>query len=93
MSELLCDAVDPAASTAPVVSLAWDQICTPGTYVCNWSGHLLRVPIESVPAAGTSGFNIVGTDPLFVTKISDDPELNLARARETATELNLTVGF
>ncbi len=79
---------DPIPAT-----LAWDQISAPGAYVCNWSGHLLRVPAESVPANSASGFNIVGADPLFVTKISDDPDLNLQRARDTAAELKLDVDF
>ena len=74
-------------------TLAWDQISAPGAYVCNWSGHLLRVPVECVPANSASGLHIVGADPLFVTKISDDPDLNLQRARQTATELNLDVDF
>ena len=74
-------------------TLAWDQISAPGAYVCNWSGHLLRVPVESAPTNSASGFNIVGTDPLFVTKISDDPDLNLQRARQVAAQLNLDVDF
>ncbi len=93
MSEYLSTAVEPAVQTPSPASLAWDQISTAGTYVCNWNGHLLRVPPESVSPDRAPGFNIVGADPLFVTKISDDPELNLQTARQSAAELNLTIGF
>ncbi len=93
MSEIQSTTVDPIAASAAPTSLAWNQICSAGTYVCNWSGHLLRVPPESVSPDGTPGFNIVGADPLFVTKISDDHELNLQIARQSASELNLSIGF
>ena len=93
MSESQSTTIEPITSAAAPVSLAWDQIRSAGTYVCNWSGHLLRVPPESISSDGTLGFNIVGADPLFVTKISDDPELNLHTARRSASELNLTIGF
>ncbi len=93
MSEYDSSTVEPDVQTAAPTSLAWNQIRSAGTYVCNWSGHLLRVPPESISHDGTPGFNIVGADPLFVTKISDDPELNLHSARQSASELNLTIGF
>jgi hypothetical protein len=75
----------------PGVSIPFDSIRSPGTYVCNWSGHLLRVPHSAlVPDAV---LNIVGPEPLFVTKISDDPAVPLSQARQVALELNLTVNF
>ena len=32
-------------TNCPMTTIPWDNINEPGTYVCNWSGHLLRVGI------------------------------------------------
>jgi len=75
------------------VTVPFDTIASPGTYVCTWSGHLLRVPRGCVDAGQSLGVNLVGREPLMVTKISDDPELPLTRARALAAELGLSAGF
>ena len=71
----------------------FDTISSPGAYVCDWSGHLLRIPHEAVAPTRCPGLNIVGCEPLTVTKLSDDPDLPLGRARGLAKQLGLTVGF
>ena len=76
---------------APGVSVPMDSIRTPGTYVCNWNGHLLRVPERALVPDGV--VNIVGPEPLFVTKISDDPDISLGRARQMAASLKLPTSF
>jgi hypothetical protein len=70
-----------------------DTIGSSGAYVCNWSGHLLRVPEGLVPVGWPLGLNIVGREPLTVTKISDDPDVSLTRARALAASLGVTAGF
>jgi len=83
--------VSPCPHTGATVP--FDTIASPGTYVCNWSGHLLRVPRGSVRAGQSVGLNIVGREPLTVTKISDDPDLPLTQARALAAELGPNAGF
>ena len=75
----------------PGVSIPFDSIRSPGTYVCNWNGHLLRVPERAL--VPDSVINLVGPEPLFVTKISDDPAVPLSRARQVAAELRVAVNF
>lgn len=58
-----------------------DTVSSPGAYVCNWSGHLMRVPESDSPPNGGSRLNLIGAEPLMVTKISADPELPLSKAR------------
>ncbi len=70
----------------------FDTVAAPGAYVCNWSGHLLRVPQRSL-SAGVLTVNIVGGEPLIVTKISDDPDVPIAQARGLAWSFGLSVGF
>ena len=71
----------------------WDQINEPGAYVCQWSGHLLRVPEDGVTAGRSPMINIVGPDPLYVTKISDYPWIPLTKARMLASNYDLNVNF
>jgi hypothetical protein len=70
-------------ATVPV-----DTLGSPGAYICNWNGYLLRVP-----AGGLLGLNIVGRAPLLVTKISANPQVSLARARSLAASLGCGAGF
>jgi hypothetical protein len=74
-------------------SVPFDSIDDPGTYVCNWSGHLLRVPGEGLAAARHPTMNIIGPQPLFVTKISDNPYAAVNLARGLAGKLGLKANF
>lgn len=70
-----------------------DTVASPGAYICNWSGHLLRVPEQGFLASGPLAVNIVGGQPLTVTKISENPDLPLSEARGRAWTLGLSVRF
>ena len=71
----------------------FDQINEPGTYVCNWSGHLLRVPEDGIKPGRSPLLEIVGHEPLFATKVSANPYITLTKARMIAANLDLAVGF
>ena len=71
----------------------WDCIQDPAAYICNWSGHLLRVPVDGVALGRSPMLNIVGAEPLFVTKICDNPFVALTKARMLAANLDLPVNF
>ncbi len=74
-------------------AVPFDAITSAGAYVCNWSGHLLRVPEHSLLPGGPLALNMVGGAPLTVTKISDDPDLSLSEARSLAASYGVNVGF
>lgn len=74
-------------------TIPFDSISAPGAYICNWSGHLLRVPEDGVTAGRSPMLNIVGGEPLFVTKISDNPYLTLTKARLLASNHDINVNF
>ena len=78
---------------APGTTVPFDTIDSPGAYICNWSGHLMRIPERTVVPGGRLRLNIVGREPLTVTKVSDDPAVSLADARALARNLGVTVGF
>jgi hypothetical protein len=74
-------------------TIPFDGIQTPGAYICNWSGHLLRVPEDGVTAGRSPMLNIVGPDPLTVTKISENPYITLTKAKLLASNFDLAVNF
>ncbi len=71
----------------------WDSIQEPGAYICNWSGHLLRVPEDGVRLGRSPICSMVGSEPLFVTKICDLPFVTITKARLLASNLDLPVNF
>ncbi len=74
-------------------TIPFEAIQEPGCYVCNWSGHLLRVPEDGVAAGRSPLISIVGGEPLFVTKLSDNPFLPLTKAKMIASNLDCAVNF
>ena len=71
----------------------FDSIQDPGAYICNWSGHLLRVPQDGISPGRSPLINMVGWDPLYVTKINDNPFITVTKARVHAANYDLPVNF
>ena len=71
----------------------WDQVSEPGAYICHWSGHLLRIPEDGVTAGRSPLVNLIGSEPLYVTKISANPFITLTKARILASNFDLNVNF
>ncbi len=74
-------------------TVAFSNISEPGCYVCNWSGHLLRVPKDGFAFGRAPLANLVGSEPLFVTKISDNPYIPITKAKLLACNFDLHVTF
>ncbi len=74
-------------------TVPFDAVDDSGTYICNWSGHLLRVPGAGLMSGRQPSFNIVGAEPLLVTKISDNAYISVNQARGEAGKLGLEVNF
>lgn len=83
------------AQMAPGVgtTFGFDQIESPGAYVCNWSGHLLRIPDDAVNHGRSPVLEILGKDDLQVTKISENPFIAVTKARMVTSDLDLDVNF
>jgi len=75
------------------VPLTFDAIREPGAYVCHWSGHLLRVHREVNTADRSARTSMVSNQKLYVTRIGNDPEIPLPRARMVAREAGLSIAF
>jgi hypothetical protein len=90
----------PTTNTPTTENAAWcgakfpfQSISEPGCYVCDWSGHLLRVPEDGVVPGRSPLINIQGRDQLFVTKISDNPYIALTKAKMLACNHDVNVNF
>ena len=75
------------------MKVPFEGINEPGCYVCNWSGHLLRVPEDGVAAGRSPLINVIGPETLYVTKISDSPFIPLTKARMLACNFDINVNF
>lgn len=71
----------------------FESLSQPGAYICNWSGHLLRVPQDGVTPGRSPLINIVGSEPLTVTMISDNPYITVTKAKLLASNLDIAVNF
>ena len=74
-------------------TIPFDSIQEPGAYICTWSGHLLRIPEDGVTPGRSPMINLVGCEPLFVTKISKNPFVTATKARILASNCDLPVNF
>ncbi len=74
-------------------TLAFDSLNEPGTYLCHWSGHLLRVPEDAIKPGQSTVLTMTGKEALFVTKISNDPFVALTKARLISADRDLPVNF
>ena len=87
-SQSQCQNTGSAGSSVP-----FEGISEPGAYIANWSGHLIRVPQDGVAQGRSPLINIVGMQPLTVTKISDNPFVTLTKARLLAANFDMNVNF
>ena len=85
---------EPRSSTTNrFITVEFQSISEPGTYVCNWSGHMLRVPEDGVTQGRSPMIDMSGNEPLWVTKISDDPYITRTKARLLAANWDVHVDF
>jgi hypothetical protein len=71
----------------------FETLDQPGTYISNWTGHLLRIPEEGLRTGHSPAIMIKGREPMFVTKLSEDPFLSINKARMIAADLDITINF
>ncbi len=70
-----------------------DEIREPGAYICRSTGHLVRVAPTTQPLKPTDAMCVVGVEPLYVAKISDDAFVAKTQARLIAASMNLSTNF
>ncbi len=83
-----CGTQTSVGATVPL-----SDVNQPGCYVCNCTGQLIRVPDNAAAPGQAPALDIVGANPLLLTKISDNPFVPLAEARFLACNSDLHVTF
>lgn len=76
-----------------VTQIPFDELQEAGTYLSNWTGHLVRVPEDGLKPGRSPVIDIRGLEPMMLTKLSDDPFIPLTKARIIAADLDLYVNF
>ena len=71
----------------------FDHISEPGTYVFNYTGHLLRVPEDAITQGRSPLVNILGRETVVATKISEDPFMPVTKCRLVAANHDVPVNF
>lgn len=74
-------------------TVLFEEVEEPGAYLSNWSGHLIRIPGNGLKAGSSPTIDVVGREPMVVTKLSDDPYCTISKARMIAADLDLEVNF
>ena len=71
----------------------WEGLSDPGAYLSNWSGHLIRVPEDALKPGNSPVLEVIGREPMIVTKLSHDPFVTISKARMLAADLDCRVNF
>ena len=74
-------------------SIPFNRISEPGTYYSQATGWLYRLPEKSLEDGQNPKMSIVGNSELRLTKISDDPEISLDKARKVCADREFDVNF
>ena len=75
------------------MQIPFEAINGPGCYICNWSGHLLRVPEDAVKPGRSPVVSMKGLETLFVTKVSSDPYIPVTKARLLGADCDVSINF
>lgn len=81
----------PSEGDTPPTRL--DQVAEPGTYVCPQTGDLIRLVRGGAPLDDTDLRKKLGEEPVYVTRISNDPFIPISRARVAAANLDVDISF
>jgi len=74
-------------------SVPLDAVDAPGTYICDWSGHLLRVSDSNPAGLRFTALRQPSATSWTVTRISDNPRLPRFQAKALATSFGITTNF
>lgn len=78
---------------AGFVTVPWDEINSPGTYVFKDTGDLARIPKEALMQGGSPLIEIKSRRHNVCCKLSDDPYIGISKARQLAADYDLPINF
>jgi hypothetical protein len=84
-------ATEPEVRAGSIV--AFENIAQPGCYVCNATGHLLRIYNTFDACNWNSSFGITGRSPFTFTYVSADPCCPIDMVRQNADDWDIDCNF
>jgi hypothetical protein len=69
------------------------EITQPGAYVCSHTGDLVRIARTGAFSNEAELIERHGTEPIYVTLISDDPFIRISQARVAAANMDIKISF
>ena len=70
-----------------------NDITSPGCYVCNWNGSLLRINESCFDSSGHTYFAFSSNETLTVTYLTDNAYSPVGECRQTAKSSGISVNF
>ena len=71
-------------TTMPGTTCTINEISSPGCYVCNWNGSLLRVNESCFDSSNNTWFSFCSNDTLTVTFLCENPYTSIGECRDLA---------
>jgi hypothetical protein len=73
--------------------VSWEDLETPGFYVCRATGNGYRVPSDALIKGASPVIEQVSSQPSRLVKVSDNPFVPLMKARNLAANCNIEPNF
>ena len=88
-----CSGTATCTTFEPGTAYSVNEINTPGCYVCNWNGALLRVNENCFDSSNNTWFSFWSNDPLNVTYLTDNPYASIGECRELAKTYKISTNY
>lgn len=79
--------------TATGTSFTVNDITSPGCYVCDWNGALLRLNDSCFDSSNNTYFSFSSNDTLTVTYLTDNPYASVGECRQIANSSDIIFNF
>jgi hypothetical protein len=86
-------ATPTGTSTEIGTKIAFEDITQPGAYICNATGHLLRISETWDADAMSAWFEWTGDEPFWFTSVSSDPACSIEQCRANADDIGIGWSF
>ncbi|MFZ0746524.1 MAG: hypothetical protein WAM85_19100 [Terracidiphilus sp.] len=84
---------ESGAALAALSEFTWENIKQPGAYIERETGHLYRVPPESLLRGSSPVISKLCTNPSTFVKLSDDPNTIVSKLRTIAADADVKPNF
>ena len=81
------------AIQAALSEFTWENIKQPGAYIEQETGHLYRVPSESLLRGSSPVISKLCANPSTFVKLSDDPNTIVSKLRTIAADADVKPNF